>query len=184
MSSISESLKVWEAASGLLASKRIPGFLRRRAVNLLAQGFFDVPLPTSPLSLSKSEAAEIRRDVASDMQRHFAAAAAAAESGRFDEEDHEKLAEAVDPLWVALAATEWETVRRIEQARHVYAVNLLMDAMASAVQERQDARALLESMRESLLDDGPAGLHARDMFATMGLGRHHALHALNKLLNS
>lgn len=184
MSSYAELLKVWETSAGILAAKRMPGFIRRKAVHALAQGFFDVPLPMDPLPLSKGEAVKIRRDVASDLKSHFAAAAATAESGRFSSEDHERLAAAVDPLWVALAATEWDTVRRIEQTRYRFAVDVLTGAMTAAIQERQDARALLEAMRDNLLDDGPAGLEARDMFATMGLGKHHALSALDKLLNS
>lgn len=175
----SEHLFTLATAARLLAARISPTKVRIGALTQLAVGFGDVELPTDPMRISGKEAKQLRREIALELSARFAAAAKAAKTRPLSRDEFEQLAAAVDPLWVALAAIEWDLVSKIEAAAQARAQTVVGQITAQAVASDIEPREMLQQILQQLQADNEA---PAAIGAMLGVSPHHLKMAIAAIL--
>jgi hypothetical protein len=123
----------------------------------LCRAFYDVDLPSEPMSLSPSEAKDLSREAAVALNAAFTAAAKRAEMlGGLPAPEFRRLADATDPMWRQLAAARWDVVGPIEADRVEAAREAVMQ-VASGIAHQSEGRfedlaEVLSALKGELVD--------------------------------
>lgn len=156
---------------------------KSKALMSLGSGFTDVVLPDSPLVLSDKEAAEISASASSELYDFFVKSAKTYMNSNPSPMEFSMFAAKVDPLWREISAANWVVVSDQESFR----LNVALEGVTMISSQIQNVNNFSPDQARGFLEDAftnfnnPMYLVLRNMFASQGVGVHHALKALTLL---
>lgn len=165
----------------VLSKNRISESDKSKALMTLGSGFSDVVLPEQPLNLSVEEAESFSMNAAKELHSLLASYAQSFLNRNPSAAEFREFAAKADPLWREIAAANWSVVSEQESFR----LSVASEGLTMISSQIQAANNFSPDQTRDFLQDAftnsanPMHLVLRNLFASQGVGVHHALKALS-----